>query len=359
MKQTTKYVGLDVHQATTVAVVGDETGRVIARSVVPTEAMALLEFMRGMRGAVHVVLEEGTQAQWLHDLLVGRVARVIVCDRRGEPRRGSKGDWHDAEWLMGRLRTGELRAVYHGSPHLATLRELGRAYRNVIEDATRVMSRLKALFRGRGIRTTGRGVYDPAERAAWLAKLDGAGVRLRAATLYAELEVLQTLRPTAKAALVAEARRDPAWGVLRTIPFLGPVRVALLLATLQTPWRFRTKRQLWTYAGLAVVTHTTSEYALDASGRPVRRRRSPMTRGLNRNHNHVVKEVLKGAATVAAVRAGEFRDFYQALLARGMREELARVTLTRKLAALTLRLWKTGERYDARKLTTSHVVPAR
>jgi len=84
-----------------------------------------------------------------------------------------------------------------------------------------------------------------------------------------------------------------------------------------------------------------------------------MTRGLNRNHNHVVKEVLKGAATVAAVRAGEFRDFYQALLARGMREELARVTLTRKLAALTLRLWKAGERYDARKLTTSHVVPAR
>ena len=35
--------------------------------------------------------------------------------------------------------------------------------------------------------------------------------------------------------------RDPAWGVLRTIPFLGPVRVALLLATLQTPWRFRSR----------------------------------------------------------------------------------------------------------------------
>jgi hypothetical protein len=47
MKQTTKYVGLDVHQATTVAVVGDETGRVIAKSVVPTEETALLEFIRG------------------------------------------------------------------------------------------------------------------------------------------------------------------------------------------------------------------------------------------------------------------------------------------------------------------------
>jgi hypothetical protein len=85
MKQTTKYVGPDVHQATTVAVAGDDSGRVIARSVVPTEASGLRELVRGMRGTVHVALEEGTQAQWLSDLLTGRVARVVVCDRRGEP----------------------------------------------------------------------------------------------------------------------------------------------------------------------------------------------------------------------------------------------------------------------------------
>ncbi len=63
--------------------------------------------------------------------------------------------------------------------------------------------------------------------------------------------MLQQLRPQAKKAMVTEARRDPAWPVLRSIPFLGPVRVALLLATVQTPWRFRTKRNLWAYAGLA------------------------------------------------------------------------------------------------------------
>jgi hypothetical protein len=39
------------------------------------------------------------------------------------------------------------------------------------------------------------------------------------------------------------------------------------------------------------------------------------------------------------------------MTARGMRQELARVTLTRELAALTLRLWKTGERCDQAKLT--------
>jgi transposase len=168
--------------------------------------------------------------------------------------------------------------------------------------------------------------------------------------LYAELDVLRALRPKAKAAMVAEARRDPAWEVVRTIPFFGPVRVALLLATMQTPWRFRTKRNLWAYAGLAVVTRTSAEFALVA-GRPVRRRRAPLTRGLNPNHNRVLKDVFKGAATAATGRPGPLQDWYQGVLARGVREGLARVTLARKLAAITLRLWKKGEPYDPTQLT--------
>jgi hypothetical protein len=73
--------------------------------------------------------------------------------------------------------------------------------------------------------------------------------------------------------------------------------------------------------------------------------------GFNRNHNRIAKEVFKSAATAAATRSGALQEWYQGLLAGGMREELARVTLARKLAALTLRLWKTGARYDATKLT--------
>ncbi len=84
MKRTTKYVGLDVHQESTVSSVREEGGRVIARTIVPTETSAIIEFFRGMRGTIHVVFEEGTQAQWLHDLIAPLVARVVVCDRRGE-----------------------------------------------------------------------------------------------------------------------------------------------------------------------------------------------------------------------------------------------------------------------------------
>jgi transposase len=350
MKRTTKYVALDVHQATSVASVREESGRVIARTVLPTEASALTDFFDGMRGTVHVAFEEGTQAQWLHDLLTPIVDRVVVCDRRGTARAGTKGDQVDADALSELLRCGGLRAVYHGSPHRSALKELARTYLNLVQDSTRVMLRLKALFRARAIPTPGRAVYQPAGRAAWLAQLPDAGVRFRAEMLYAELEVLARLRPRAKTALLAEAAQDPAWRLLQTIPFLGTVRVALLLAVLQTPWRFRTKRHLWGYAGLAVVTRSSADYALVA-GRPVRRRRAPMTRGLNRNHHRVVKDVFKGAATAATARPGALRDFYETRVAQGMRPELARVTLTRKLAALMLHCWKTGEPYDATRLS--------
>src|SRR5215510_8303167 len=97
MKRTTKYVGFDVHQATIVLTVRDDAGRVIARSVIATEAATVLECVRGMRGSIHVALEEGTQAQWLYELLRPVVDEVVVCDRRGQSVRDNKGDHQDAD----------------------------------------------------------------------------------------------------------------------------------------------------------------------------------------------------------------------------------------------------------------------
>jgi hypothetical protein len=80
-----------------------------------------------------------------------------------------------------------------------------------------------------------------------------------------------------------------------------------------------------------------------------RRRRWVQTRGLNRNHNPVVKDVFKSAATTAATREGALQDWYNwytGLRARGLSDDVARVPLARTLAALTFHLWKTGARYD-------------
>ncbi len=123
------------------------------------------------------------------------------------------------------------------------------------------MLRIKAIFRARAIPTPGVSVYRPSQRKKWLGRLE-AGARARAAALLAQLDVLLELRPKAKAAMIEAARRQPGWKVLRSIPFLGPVRVAVILAIMRTPFRFRTKRNLWPYAGLAVITRScTGEHA--------------------------------------------------------------------------------------------------
>jgi len=82
-----------------------------------------------------------------------------------------------------------------------------------------------------------------------------------------------------------------------------------------------------------------------------RRKRWVQTRGLNRNHNPVVKDVFKSAASAAATRSGALQDWYEGIRARGLSADLARVTLARKLAALTLHLWKTGAHYDPTQLS--------
>jgi transposase len=348
--QAIQYLALDVHQATTVATVRDEKGSIRMRSTVPTEAGAVIGLVRGAGPRVHVAFEEGTQAQWLHDLLQPHAERVVVCNVRGRSETMNKSDRIDADWLSEMLRLGSIKPVHHASTSLLTLKELVRCYTNLVEDSTRVMLRIKAIFRARGVATPGKSVYRASQRKKWLNEIDSRGARTRAEALYEQLDLLSRQRPAAKAAMIAEARKHHGWKILRSIPFIGPVRAAVILAIVATPFRFRTKRQLWPYAGLAVVTRSTGDQELVA-GRVRRRKRAPLTRGLNRNHNPVLKSVLKAAANAAAATNGPLKDFYDRCVERGVREEMAKLTLARKIASIVLRLWKKGELWDPAKLT--------
>jgi transposase len=348
-QQAIQYLAMDVHQATVVASLRNEAGKVVMRATVPTEAKAILTLVKSAGARVHVAFEEGTQAQWLHDLLIGHAERVMVCNVRGRSETTNKSDRIDADGLSELLRLGALKPVFHGVPEILTLKELMRCYVALVEDSTRVMLRIKAIFRARAIPTPGVSVYRASQRKQWLARLEG-GARVRALSLLTQLDMLLELRPKAKAAMIGAARRQPGWKILRSIPFLGPVRVALILAIMRTPFRFRTKRNLWPYAGLAVVKRSSADHEF-RNGRLQRSKKAPLTRGLNRNHNPLLKSVFKGAAAAAASRPGPLCDYFKASVARGVKEDLAMVTLARKISAVALRLWKKGEFWDPKKLT--------
>ena len=346
-----KYVGMDVHQATISIAVLDGKGKRVMESVVATRAAAILDFLHGLQGTLQVTFEEGTHSAWLYDLLVRHVARVVVSNPRRNAllKAGNKSDAIDARKLAELLRAGLLAPVYHREWSTLTVKQLVRSYAALTEDTTRVMSRLKALYRSQAIPTAGHKPYGRRHREAWLEQLKGRGVRRRAERLYQELDALQGLRRQARGDLIQECRPHSAAKVLRSIPFLGPIRVGLLIGRVQTPYRFRTKRQFWAYCGLALETRSSADYRF-VNGQLERVQRPVRIRGLNWNHNHDLKDLFKSAATTASARPGPFRTFYEGLLAKGMLPAMARLTLARKMAAITLSVWKKGESFDAEQL---------
>src|SRR5713226_4260038 len=211
------------------------------------------------------------------------------------------------------------------------------------------MVRLKALYRSWAIPCAGQQVYAPRHRADWLEKIAEAGVRRRAELYYQQFDALLLLHQQARRELLAESRKHNATQLLRHIPSIGPIRAALLLALIQTPHRFRTKRQLWTYGGVGIETSSSADHHL-VKGQLERNKKQVEIRGLNRNYNHDLKNLFKGAAVVAATKPGPFAEFYAELLARGMRPEMARLTLARKIATIILIVWKRGVCFDAQHL---------
>ena len=310
-----KYIGMDVHQASISVAVRDADGKLLMECIIETKAAIILEFIPGLRGSSWITFNDRVDARKLSDL----------------------------------LRAGLLTPVYHGESGVRTLQELSRSYLTITKDLTRVMNRLKGLYRSWAIPCAGQKVYSPRHRSAWLEELSESGVRRRAERLYQQLDALVELRREVRRELLAESKRHPASELLRQIPRLGPIRVALAIALIQTPHRFRTKRQLWAYCGLALQTRSSGECRY-TGGQLQPSKRPPALRGLNVNHNHDLKNLFKSAATQASASPDPLGEFYKNLLATGMKPSMARLTLARKLAAIVLKIWKKGERFDPAQL---------
>ena len=265
------------------------------------------------------------------------------------------------------------------------------------------MNRVKAIFRAAGSPVAAYPFISPKiVRSGWKS-LRTREAQLRAKRLLEQLQSLEPLCVAAQKDLVREGRKHQSYKILRRTPGLGPIRVALILAFVMTPHRFRNKRQFWTYAGFSVVRRGSAEYEI-TQGELKRTKRRPLPRGLNphfsqafycggadghvycvalrraprrtvkyvcgalgrapciharlrllatkprekcglRNYNHVLKNVFKGAATTVAYR-GAFKPWFDQRVANVTAPNHALLTLARKIASITLALWKKGERFD-------------
>ncbi|MCA1789594.1 MAG: transposase [Thioalkalivibrio sp.] len=344
-----RYIGLDAHASScTVAVIGP-SGRRLASHVTETNARALITTIEAIPRQRHLCLEEGALAGWLHEVLAPHVQEIVVTAI--PQNRGPKSDKRDAFALAEMLRIGSIpRRVYKRRGRFTGLAYLAKAYQVLVGDDVRVQNRIKSLLRSRGVQVAGSAVYTASGRTAYLDQLP-TEVRAMADVLYQQHDHLAELRKRAQKDMIAEARKHPEYRSVRSCPGLGDVRSALLLPVVVTPYRFANKRQFWSYCGLAVVSRSSSDWVRTRSGEWIK---APVqqTRGLNKNFNRTLKTIFKGAAiTVIGQRRDKpLCDHYQRLLDGGTKPNLARLTIARQIAAITLALWRNEEVYDPAKL---------
>lgn len=64
-----RYIGLDVHAASCTAAIMDARGKRLGAHVVETNGEALVKFLTTQPGRTKVCMEEGTQSEWLYQVL--------------------------------------------------------------------------------------------------------------------------------------------------------------------------------------------------------------------------------------------------------------------------------------------------
>jgi len=150
--------------------------------------------------------------------------------------------------------------------------------------------------------------------------------------------------------LLEESTKVPIVQLVQTAPGIGEIRAALIVAIVISPHRFRTRRQFWSYCGLAIVTHSSDDWAKDRNDKWVRQRVA-QTRGLNRNRQPLLKNVFKGAAetVIAKLPQHPLKQAYDRTTTAGTKPNLAALTLARRIAGTVLAMWKNKENYDPTK----------
>ena len=342
-------IAFDVASEVSTFCIMRENGRIIKEDAVGTKISELKRIIKEVPKPRQVVFEECCQAAWLYSELVHICDDVFVCNgRRNHKLSGEfKNDVNDARNLAKRARMNELERVWHGGNDLRNIKDSLRCYQKLTEETTRLKNQIKAVFRGNGM-AVGQLVYSPIGRNRVVKDLKFSMQQEQVGRLGVLLDEALKQRAEALKSMVKCARRNGMYSALRKIDGIGPIFASIFISEVGDPNRFRTRKQLYSYAGLAVTSHNSSEYQIER-GKIIRKNKPSQTSGLVREFNRPLKYMLKQASMTLS--RTKWKTQYQSVLTGAKNNNnMAQLTLARKLACVMLRIAKSGEKYDIKKV---------
>jgi transposase len=336
------YGAIDLHLRYSQIRIVDAAGGVLRERRVVTSAATLVEAFSGL-GALRVLLESGTESEWVAQVLEADGHTVVVADPNylpmyGERQRKVKTDRRDVAALAEANRRGWYRPAHRTSAAQWAMRQLLRSRRHLVRTRSGTMSVLRALVRQSGYRLP---AGSPERAPARLAALTlPAALGETVAPLRRTLETLNEEIAALDARCEALAEADAVVQRLQTVPGVGPVVALTFRAYVDDVRRFASASQVSAAMGLVPREDSSAE----------RRHRGHITKA----GPSEVRSLLVQAAWACwrSQRSGSLHAWVEGVASRRGRR-IAVVALARRLSRILYALWRDQSVFAAAKLAAA------
>jgi transposase len=336
------YGAIDLHMRYSQIRIVAADGAVLRDQRIVTGRERLVNAFEGL-GSMRILLETGTESEWVSQALEGAGHEVVVADPNyapmyGERRRKVKTDRRDVAALAEANRRGWYRATHRVSAPQRATRRLLRTRRQLVQMRSGAVALIRSLVKQDGYRVPSCGAERVPTKLAQLAL---------PATLVAAVAPLARLIETTSievAALDQQLRvcaaADPVVQRLQTVPGVGLIVALTFRAQLDAIDRFTHAGQVSALIGLVPREDSSAD----------RRHRGHITKAGPRE----LRSLLVQAAWACwrSKHSAPLRAWAEQLAARRGRR-IAVVALARRLSRILYALWRDSSQYELQKLAAA------
>ena len=290
---------------------------------VPSDIEDLQAYLKNLRGTTIVAIEETTTSQWLYAELKDYADRILICDpnRNKLLNEGPKTYTIDASKLVQLLKAGLMKEVYHSTDTFVYLRRVVSGYEDLVKAGVRLKNQRSALLRACGKR--GKEKKD--------INLGSQGEQFVLDCFDRQIEAYEREKHCYENEFERLARKNPAIKHQKTLPGIGVINAVKIVTRVVTPHRFPDKGRYLSYTGLIKLDKISG-------GRSYGKKNPRFSRQL--------KSVYKSGVLAAIGGANPINDYYEHLIQeKGYPEHNARHKACRRLAILSLGVFKSGKKY--------------
>ena len=331
------YLGIDLHNKNTYAVLIDKAGAVIdEREFSNDETSKYLEEV--VPSETYAVLEATRNWPFMYDLLSQHVARVELAhpkELKAISSAAVKTDQIDAKVLAQLARLNYLPTAYAAPPETRDLRLYVRHREILVQERTQSKNRIHAVLAGYNLRAQVTNLFGKTGRVWLQGMLDGELLRSAARRVIEDhLSIIDHLDGHIEALekdLKFTLEQKEVVKLLKTIPGVGMIIATTIVAEIGDIQRFHSPKALCNWAGLT--PRIRSSGGITRHGR-ISKEGSPFLRG-----------AMTRAATVACKISKRWYLVHESL-AKRCGKKGAKVAVARRLLTVVYHMLKRKEHYQ-------------